>query len=154
MWAGFLSWPLVKQTSEVGGQRRSLVLTASFTSSTAFSTSAFNQVHQPGISLRHSPPLHLSPSPDVPNKSRRVITANCRRAATLKLLQRPCPNRQPAHERLLTQRSALYRLGGSNHCHPGHRLQWDSPVQNAQEHKPSTGVQTRLGGAQEVKFNS
>lgn len=55
VWAGFLSWPLVKQTSKVARQRRSLVLTASFTSSTAFSTSAFGKF----IGRRRRPPPSL-----------------------------------------------------------------------------------------------
>lgn len=54
VWAGFLSWPLVKQTSKVGRQSHSLVLTASFTSSTASIAPVPRAWHRP------VPPLHGS----------------------------------------------------------------------------------------------
>lgn len=54
VWAGFLSWPLVKQTSKVGRQSHSLVPTASFTPSTASIARVHRAWHRP------VPPLHGS----------------------------------------------------------------------------------------------
>lgn len=64
VWAGFLSWPLVKQTSKVSRQSHSLVLTASFTSSTASITPEFSEFIRPGITR-----CHLSTAPAVYNRS-------------------------------------------------------------------------------------
>lgn len=105
MWAGFLSWPLVKQTSKVGRQRSPLVLTASFTSSTAFSTSTFSKF----IRLHHHPPPFSTPALlllYLINQQRIVMV---KPLPSCSLLQPGCRrlNRRAADKRLLTQRSAL-----------------------------------------------
>lgn len=106
MWAGFLPWPPVKQTSEVGGQRRSLVLTASFTSSTACSTSALGRSTGPGTGL-----WHLLAAPAISHKSGRHCDGKAACSDTALTKKRvPCINRRtPPDKRLLTQQSAPYR---------------------------------------------
>lgn len=130
MWACFLSWPLVKQTSKVGRQRRLLVLTASFTSSTAFSTSAFSKFIRPGITLCHPPPLLLLYLINyegivmvkrLPSYSDTAFTASVS-------LSKQTDSRQEA----VDPAACFIKASKLLYCHPGHELQWDSPGQNAQ----------------------
>ena len=95
VWAGFLSWPLVKQTSKDEGQRPLLVLPASFTSSPAFSTSLFTKFISLPVGLPRSPQLST-----ITVNHQAVSTACCRAATS------PTGLGRLSDERLLTQRSA------------------------------------------------
>lgn len=128
MWAGFLSRPLVKQTSKVDRQRRSLVLTASFTSSTAFSTSSSSGLALPSAI---APPLLLY----LINHNGIVMVKLLPVYTATQLLQQACPslNRQTGRQEAVDPAGSLYiGVKAPLCCHPGHELQWDGPGQNAQ----------------------
>lgn len=129
MWAGFLSWPLVKQTSKVGRQRHSLVLTASFTSSTASSTSAFSKFIGPGITLCISSPLRLYLINHQGIVMVNLLASYGDTTSTKSVsLYKQKDTRQEAVDPAVgfIWASELLR------CRPGHELQWDSAGQNAQ----------------------
>lgn len=114
MWAGFLSWPLVKQTSKVGQTKTlagpySLIYILNCLQHLLYSASS-SGLASPSAILHFCPRLLLYLI-----NHEGIVMVKLLPSYSDTTLQRgsPCLNRQAADKRLLTQQSALYRRQSS-----------------------------------------